>query len=98
MPHSNAPSSASQKFDWESASISACRCIISSLPIALHRPNGSSLGGPANDSITISAAEREALDDAIHHFRLIQVQHLGYPASDGELTQEAFSFAGAERT
>ncbi|MGB8440760.1 MAG: hypothetical protein WA603_07495 [Candidatus Acidiferrales bacterium] len=91
MPHSDAPSSASQKFDWE---IRFYQCL------SLHHLELADRASQAeriilertrqSDSITISAAEREALDDAIHHLHLIQVQHLGYPASDGELLRKPF--------
>jgi hypothetical protein len=89
MPHSCEPSVASQKFGWE---IRFYQCL--SLPhveladraleaerIIVERIRQS-------ESDAISPAEREALDDAIHHLRLIQIQHLGYPATAGELVRK----------
>jgi hypothetical protein len=94
MPHSDARCSASQKFDWE---IRFYHCL------SLHHLELADRASQAeriilertrqSDTVTISAAEREALDDAIHHLRLVQVQHLGYPANDGELLRKPFPLA-----
>lgn len=89
MPHSDAPRNASQKFDWE---IRFYQCL--SLPHVELADRASQAEAMIyqrlcnSDAVAISAAEREALDDAIHHLRLIQVQHLGYPATDGELLRK----------
>ena len=91
MPHSDAPCSASQKFDWE---IRFYQCL--SLPHVELADRASQADEIIHqrlrnsDAVAISGAEREALDDAIHHLRLIQVQRLGYPATDGELLREPF--------
>jgi hypothetical protein len=86
MPHSCEPCIASQKFDWE---IRFYHCL--SLPHTELADRASEAAGILSERVrqaksqVISAPEREALDDAIHHLRLIQVQHLGYPATYGEL-------------
>lgn len=89
MPHSDAPCSASQKFDWE---IRFYQCL--SLPHAELADRASQADSILSERVrqtesrVVSAAEREALDDAMHHLRLIQVQQLGYPATDSELLKK----------
>jgi hypothetical protein len=92
MPHSDASRSASQKFDWETRFY---RCL--SLPHVELADRASQAEWiifertRESDTTAISAAEREALDDAVHHLRLIRVQHLGYAPTDGELLEKRSS-------
>ncbi|MFZ0580960.1 MAG: hypothetical protein WAN72_03370 [Candidatus Acidiferrales bacterium] len=91
MPHSCEPCSASEKFDWE---IHFYQCLL--LPHTELADQASKAAGILSERLrqaksqVISAPEKEALDDAIHHLRLIQVQHLGYPATDGEMLRKPF--------
>jgi hypothetical protein len=91
MPLSCKARSASREFDWETRFY---QCL------SLHHVDLASRASEAeglvyqrlsdSHAVAITPAEREALDDAIHHLRLIQVQHLGYPATDGELRRKPF--------
>ena len=92
MQYSDEPQNTSQKFDWEKRFY---QCL--SLPhveladrVSQAEEILSERASQAG-SVTISAPEREALDDALQHLRKIQVQQLGYPATDAELLKKQSS-------
>ncbi|MFZ0883143.1 MAG: hypothetical protein WAN14_07070 [Candidatus Acidiferrales bacterium] len=89
MPHSDALCSASEKFDWESRFY---QCL--SLPhveLADRASQAQEIISQRlrnSNAFAISAAEREALDDAHPHLREIQVFQLGFPEIPGEFVKD----------
>jgi hypothetical protein len=83
MQYSDEPQNTSQKFDWEKRFY---QCLSSQHVELADRVSQAeailSERSSQDGSEMISAPEREALDDAFQHLRKIQVQQLGYPATD----------------
>lgn len=89
MPHSDAPCSSSQKFDWE---IRFYQCLL--LPHTELADRALEAGGILSERVrqsksrVISAAEQEAFDEAFQHLRKIQIFQLGFPEIVGEFAKE----------
>jgi hypothetical protein len=84
MRYSDEPQNPNQKFDWEKRFY---QCL--SLPhveLAERVLQAEAILSERTSHTVeemLSAPEREALDDALQHLRKIQVQQLGFPATDG---------------
>ena len=89
MPHANNSCSGSLKFDWETRFY---QCLL--LPHTELADRASEAAGILSERVrqsksrVISAAEQEALDDALRHLRKIQVFQLGFPEIPGEFVKE----------
>jgi hypothetical protein len=99
MANCDAPCSASQKFDWE---IRFYQCLLS--PHVELADRASEAEGILSErcrraeSPEISAAEREALNDAHEHLRKIQVFELGFPETDGEFAKKDYFLQRSNET
>lgn len=92
MSSPNEPESSNQKFEWETRFY---QCLSSPhMELADRTCQAENILCERMCRIeagALSAAEREAFDEALQHLRKIQVQNLGYPQIDGEFKSDNFS-------
>ncbi|MGA7918320.1 MAG: hypothetical protein WCA38_01530 [Candidatus Acidiferrales bacterium] len=91
MQYSDEPQNISQKFDWEKRFYQCLSLRHVELAERVSQAEEILSERTSQTGSAILAPEREALDDALQHLRQIQVQQLGYPATNAELLKKQSS-------